>query len=59
MTLSLYREAFEHHVEHCDRCSWITLDLCHVGQKLREAYAQRAASLMAPIPTIQRSKVKA
>lgn len=57
--LSAYREAFEHHVDNCDRCSWPTLDLCHIGKRLRDAYALRAAQLLAPIPSIQRSAVKA
>lgn len=59
MTLAMYREAFEHHVEKCDHCSWLTLQLCHVGVKLRDAYSQACAALMVPIPTISRAKVKA
>lgn len=59
MTLSLYREAFEHHVEHCDSCSWVGLKLCHVGMRLRDAYSLACAKLLAPIPSIQRAGTKA
>lgn len=57
--LALYREAFEHHAEKCDHCSLITLQLCHVGERLLDTYAKACAAATVPIPTIQRSQVKA
>lgn len=59
MTLALYREAFEHHVESCSECLWHTLQFCHVGEKLREAWTQAAAAALVPVPSIHRSPVKA
>lgn len=59
MTLAMYREAFEHHAEKCDACSLISLQLCHVGAKLMDAWAKACAAATVPIPSIQRSKVRA
>jgi hypothetical protein len=59
MTLALYREAFEHHAEHCDSCSLITLQLCNVGAQLFDTYAKACAAASCPIPNIQRPVVKA
>jgi hypothetical protein len=59
MMLSLYREAWESHVDLCTDCCWIDLHLCHVGQKLRDAWMQACVAALAPPPNIHRSPVKA
>lgn len=59
MTLSMYREAFEHHATKCDQCDEMRMRLCHVGGKLLDAWAQACAKLMAPIPVIPRGKAQA
>lgn len=59
MTLALYREAFEHHVDRCAVCSLVTRQLCKVGRDLFKAYEQRCASLASPIPVLSKAGAKA
>jgi hypothetical protein len=49
---ALYSEALLAHMDKCDGCSLVTSQLCPIGRKLLDAYALRAAQLMAPIPVM-------
>lgn len=47
-------EPLWHHVDQCDRCSRVDLELCPEGRAIQAEVFQRAAELIAPIPTERR-----
>lgn len=39
-----------HHIENCDRCSHVDLDLCPEADRMQREAIERAARLIAPMP---------